>query len=296
MDDLYARLNPNPLKIAAWRQHLILGSFDQQPKRDHATPDVLYSRAIPMLLDLKNDLLKLGWQEVPKAKLPPGLLFYLQSPGSNSRPSTARSSHARDPMPSFFETKFGHLAMSPCTERVVFPLPAELSAFLEYHEQFEQVLHNSQLFRPTMGDRGHLLLTTSTEPHLLATSPLRDIFYLLQLLVPGMFLLVHDSISFSHEKSFSLTITNKGARGGTKAGESPRDTLNGYHSRDGNKVVLRRKRRALPPAEWIKERYDDLEDIFGVYLLRERLSCAQDVELTVWETIHGSSGDRLETG
>jgi hypothetical protein len=292
MEDSYARLNPNPLKIAAWRQHLILSSSDQHPKGHDATPDVLYNRAIPMLLDLKNDLLKLGWQEVPKAQLPPGLLFTLQSPGSNSRPSTSSSRRSQDPEPSFFDTKLGRLTMTPYTDPVVFPLPAELSAFLEYHEQFEQVLHNSQLFRLKAGDRGHLSLITSNEPHLLATSPLRDIFYLLQLLVPGMFLLVHDSLSFSQEKPFSLAITNKGARGG----ESPRETLNGNDSRDGNKVVLLRKRRALPPAEWIKERYEALEAIFGVYLLRERLSCAQDVELTIWETIHGSSGDRLETG
>ncbi|PVG04528.1 hypothetical protein CPB86DRAFT_809594 [Serendipita vermifera] len=356
MDDIYARFNPNPNKIAAWNRLLMLGSSstavtakgDPTPQQQQKpTPDVLYDRAITVLVELKEDLLRLGWSEIPKERLPPGLLFMIEGPldspassrgaiasrratpprsaaGAPSRvppftgrllptpaasPETQPGSSSTLAYSSYFDSDVTTSATEMGTEetdssgftsspRVTFCLPAELSAFLEFHQEIESALHDARLFTPILDRQNSLVLATGEGvDRTLAPAPLRDIFYLLQLIAPGMFLLVHDSLTFSTDRGFSLAIPSP-------ATQHNRPTHLNADSRENSqasstksvRVLLRRTRRALPPAEWMTSRTEMLESVLGRHLLHELLCCAQDVELTTWRTVHGPDEDEFETG
>lgn len=261
------------------------------------TPDVLYNRAIPTLVHLKNDLLQLGWQEVPKEQLPPGIRFMVESPAPlDVSPSSSSNADKRD---SFFNSSTSSFERTQDSgsnlERVIFALPSELSAFLEYRSDIQEIFHNPRLFKPVLNQFGHPVLTASDELDPLSAPALMDIFYLLQLIVPGMFLLVHDSLSFA-QKPFSLNFPPSATRRSNQGSYLSTGNADSTASRDSTKLSFRRTRRALPPAEWIESRLELLEGIFGRQLLHDLLNCARDVELTLWITFHGPDGDELDAG
>ncbi|CAG7848061.1 SubName: Full=Uncharacterized protein {ECO:0000313/EMBL:CCA71831.1} [Serendipita indica DSM 11827] len=305
MDDLYARFNPNPNKIAAWGRLLMLSddpSGGSSTASSVPSPDELYTRAIPTLLQMKDDLVRLGWSEIPTQDVPEGLLFVVESPKPAAgnlcdEPSVSPSEPSRLSSPFFLSTSvqsrssfFHDLPRS--SDPVRFALPADLSGFLEFRREMEEALHNPELFRPILDHRGNLVLASSHDLDPLNSPPLKNIFHLLQLIVPGMFLLVHDSLSFTREKSLSLRIPD--SRSGSQR-QSRQGTLDSMGSTRSTQVFLRRTRRALPPAEWISNRLEVLETIFGKHHLHNLIDCARDVELTVWRTVHGPE-DQMDTG
>jgi hypothetical protein len=262
--------------------------------QDLPTPDVFYNRAIPTLTTLKDDLVHLGWLEVPRDQLPPGILFMVENTGQCQEPSSSRP----DGMGSFFNSRTlekDKEAADEGKERIVFALPSELSAFLEYRSDIQEIFHDPRLFRPVLNQYGHPMLTASDELDSLGAPTFRHIFYLLQLVVPGMFLLVHDSLSFQR-KSFALSFPPSNNRGPTSRRNTPQGGGDSVASRGSSKLSFRRTRRALPPAEWIESRIETLEGIFGRHLLHDLLNCARDVEFTVWITFHGPDGDELDAG
>jgi hypothetical protein len=290
MDEIYAHFNSCPIKIAAWSRLLMLG----QSPHDFPTPDVFYNRAIPTLIKLKDDLVHLGWLEAPRQHRPPGILFILESPARGHSPSSS----SPDGKESFFSSRASEgdkRAADEGKERVIFALPSELSAFLEYRPDIQKIFHDPRLFRPVLNQYGHPVLTASDELDSLGAPALRHIFYLLQLVVPGMFLLVHDSLSFSR-KSFALSFPPSNNRSLNSRRDASQGGGDSIASRGSNKLSFRRTRRALPPAEWIESRVGTLEGIFGKHLLHDLLNCARDVELTVWITFHGPDGDELDAG
>lgn len=279
MDDIYARFNLNPSKIAAWRQLLMLEQ-PTSPNSYRPPPDVLYNRAIPIFLHWRNQLVKSGWKTVPEDRLPAGLLFVLESPRGDASPLETIRGKIPSSSTESIEDVSTSLQRSQPPAR--FALPAELSAFLEYREQIQESLRDSVLFKPTLDDRDDLVLAPS--------GALNDIFHLLQLIVPGMFLLVHDALSFAPS-----------ARGGSHVRHRrsmqrklPRDDH--FDTTASPQILLHRTRRALPPAEWIVKHIDVLDGVFGKHLLHQLLNCARDVELTVWKTMHGPDGDPLDSG
>ncbi|CAG8707417.1 13034_t:CDS:1, partial [Acaulospora colombiana] len=141
MDDIYARFNPNPFKIAAWNRLLMLGSSSTavtakgdptpQQQQQKPTPDVLYDRAITVLLRLKEDLLRLGWSEVPQERLPPGLLFMIESPMDSS--TSTRSTPPRSAGPSRVPPFTGRLLPTPAASPETQP-GSSTSAYSSYFD------------------------------------------------------------------------------------------------------------------------------------------------------------------
>jgi len=296
MDDIYARFNPNPTKIAAWNQLLMLGH--SSPNSSLPPPDVLYSRATPTFLHWRNILVKLGWRNIPENQLPTGLLFVVESPrvlGGDtfaSRKSLSPSSSSD----SICESSGSHSSTIRPTKATRLALPAELSAFLEYSEDIQESLRNPALFKPVLDSRNNLALATPDEMDQRSAAVLKDIFYLLQLIVPGMFLLVHDSLSFSEQKTPASSSAGRRSHRFSFPDNNSRDICDTIESRASPQILLCRTRRALPPAEWIISKLEGMESIFGKPLLHKLLSCARDVELTVWSTVNGPDGDPLDSG
>ena len=84
-------------------------------------------------------------------------------------------------------------------------LPAELSAFIEYRTQLEDIFQDRLLFCPYLHPIHHLVLEAFDHHPSAAASTLTDIFYLLQLLIPGMLLIVHDTLTFVHNSNPSVS-------------------------------------------------------------------------------------------
>lgn len=267
------------------------------PNAELLGPDVLYNRAIPILVDFKDDLVHLGWHDMPKEQLPPGILFMVERPTRRRDSSPSTSPFIPDEEPPFFNSKTppsdDRRSAADALERVILVLPSDLSAFLEYGDEIQEIFH--QVFKPALDDRGLPALMTSDGPDPLAAPCLNNIFHLLQLIVPGMFLLVHDSLSFS-QKPFPLSSPPTANQRREQSSDLSQGGQDSTASRESTKLSLRRTRRALPPAEWIEKKMTTLEQVFGKHLLHDLLDCARDVELTVWTTFHGPDGDQLETG
>lgn len=299
MDDIYARFNPNPTKIVAWSQFLMLYGSSS-----NSAPDILYSRAIPTFLHWRDNLVKIGWRNVPDEQLPSGLLFVVESHRHSARISPLVAGNAPGLSPSsssdsVCETLNSQRTLRP-TKVTRFALPADLSAFLEYEGDIQESLRNPLLFNPVLDSRNNLVLATSDELDQLSIAAFRDIFYLLQLIVPGMFLLVHDALSFSEQtRSPSLLVPPLGSQRSQRlsapGGISP-NGCDSLESRASPRILLRRTRRALPPAEWMMGKTEVLEGIFRKPRLHELMNCARDVELTVWSTVNGPDGDPLDSG
>ncbi|KAG9053112.1 hypothetical protein FS842_008676 [Serendipita sp. 407] len=369
MDDLYARFNPNPNKIAAWRRLLMLDqkcslSPSYMPRhsspspvakpseKEACSPDVLYNRAIPTLLRYRDELVKGGWRLWPEDQLAQGLLFMVEYTGNDlplrhtavdrhSYPlldseelfplespvvSTPSSSHSSSSLSSFSSGSSSVLhsedesSHASSAQSILFGLPSDLSGFLEHREAIEDTMRNRRLFKPVLDTKGDIVLSTTFDAiprelgnrtddisqTLSRNQPLADIFYLLQLIVPGMFLLVQDSLSIvSKGKPLHICLEPPGTAGSIHWEERTRpmgsnDSFRGsrrssrrttkdssIESRSTARVYLRRTRRALPPADWITSRTETMEKIFGKHLLQDLLNCARDVELTVWRTEHG---------
>lgn len=272
-----------------------------------STPDVLYARAIPIFLQWRNNLVKLGWRSVPDHRLPTGLLFVVESHRHSTHdafPSgKALALSPSSSSDSICETMGSYQRMLRPTKVTRFALPADLSAFLEYGEDIQESLRNPLLFNPILDPRNNLVLTTPEKLDQLSAAAFTDIFHLLQLIVPGMFLLVHDSLSFSEQKWSSSLLMAPSLTAGRQRNQrlsvprviSPnlRDSL---ESRASPRIHLSRTRRALPPAEWMMSKTEALEGIFGKPFLHELINCAMDVELTVWSTVNGPDGDSLDYG
>jgi hypothetical protein len=269
----------------------------------NSAPDVLYSRAIPIFLHWRDNLVKIGWRNVPDEQLPSGLLFVVER---NRHPVRGPLVTGKGPglspsssSDSVCETLNSQRTLRP-TKVTRFALPADLSAFLEYEEDIQESLRNPLLFNPVLDSRNNLVLATPDELDQLSIATFRDMFYLLQLIVPGMFLLVHDALSFSQQtRSTPLLVPPSGSQRNQRLSAPGAISPNGcdsLESRASPRILLRRTRRALPPAEWMMSKAEALESIFRKHRLHELLKCARDVELTVWSTVNGPDGDLLDSG
>jgi len=106
-------------------------------------------------------------------------------------------------------------APGPSVGGAVLALPAELSAFIEYRTQLEDIFQDPLLFYPYLDRKHELVLepfddATPTHDHDLsaAASTLTDIFYLLQLLIPGMLLIVHDTLIFVNKFNMAVPLVS----------------------------------------------------------------------------------------
>ena len=231
----------------------------------------------------------------------------------------------------------------PSVGGAVLALPAELSAFIEYRTQLEDIFQDPLLFYPYLDRKQELVLeafddATPTHDHDLsaAASTLTDIFYLLQLLIPGMLLVVHDTLTFvnkfnvavpserntfngqsqSHHGHGRSTTLFEISLGNDTPSPSPKEfsTPTGTASRSGggagagtsggssggsgnlSRVILTRTRRGVPPAQWILNNALLLEEIFGRACLRAFHDCAGDPSRANWTTVYAAHGKRLELG
>ena len=223
-------------------------------------------------------------------------------------------------------------APGPSVGGAVLALPAELSAFIEYRTQLEDIFQDPLLFYPYLDRKQELVLeafddATPTHDHDLsaAASTLTDIFYLLQLLIPGMLLIVHDTLTFvnkfnmampsernlnrsqsQHARSttlFEMSLGNDTPAPSPKEFATPTSSPfrsgSGYgHGGGGNppRVKLTRTRRGVPPAQWILNNAPLLEEIFGRAYLRAFHECAEDRSRANWTTVYAANGKRLELG
>ena len=126
-------------------------------------------------------------------------------------------------------------------------LPAHTSGFTYGHRnlfELKCLFGNPSLFRPYL-DRQHGLILEVLNP------AARDIFYHLQLLFPGMLLILHDTPIFSNHPNKNLT----------------------------------RTRRGVPPVEWILANHLALKHIFGQAYLHAFLRGAEDPSRAHWTTV-----------
>ena len=226
---------------------------------------------------------------------------------------------------------------SPSVGGAVLALPAELSAFIEYRTQLEDIFQDPLLFYPYLDRKQELVLeafddATPTHDHDLsaAASTLTDIFYLLQLLIPGMLLIVHDTLTFVNKFNVTMPSERNGHSNGHSQSHHGRSTTlfemslgddtpapspmevtapPGSVSRSGSvgrnnsggsgnpaRVMLTRTRRGVPPAQWILNNAPLLEGIFGRQYLRAFHECAEDRSRANWSTVYAANGKRLELG
>jgi hypothetical protein len=231
----------------------------------------------------------------------------------------------------------------PSVGGAVLALPAELSAFIEYRSQLEDIFQDPLLFYPYLDRKQELVLeafddaTPTTHGHdqghdtSAAASTLTDIFYLLQLLIPGMLLIVHDTLTFvnkynntpvpserngfTHHNGQSQSYHGRSTTlfeislGNDTPSPSPKEFAppTGTASRNGSsgsgggggtlsRVMLTRTRRGVPPAQWILNNALLLEEIFGRACLRAFHDCAEDRSRANWTTVYAAHGKRLELG
>ncbi len=226
----------------------------------------------------------------------------------------------------------------PSVGGAVLALPAELSAFIEYRTQLEDIFQDPLLFYPYLDRKHELVLeafddATPTHDHDLsvAASTLTDIFYLLQLLIPGMLLIVHDTLTFVNKFNIAVPLERNGlhtigqsqnyhGRSATLSERNPAPlpkelgaptTTTSTASRNGSgggggsssggggnlsRVMLTRTRRGVPPAQWILNNALLLEEIFGRACLRAFHDCAEDRSRANWTTVYAAHGKRLEIG
>ena len=225
-------------------------------------------------------------------------------------------------------------APGPSVGGAVLALPAELSAFIEYRAQLEDIFQDPLLFYPYLDRKQELVLepfddATPTHDHDLsaAASTLTDIFYLLQLLIPGMLLIVHDTLTFvnkpntatpserhdrrSHSQHARSTTLFQMSLGNDTPAPSPKEFAAPFRNGSGNhgngggggggggntpRVTLTRTRRGVPPAQWILNNAPLLDEIFGRAYLRAFHECAEDRSRANWKTVYAASGKRLELG
>ena len=231
--------------------------------------------------------------------------------------------------------------LGPSVGGAVLALPAELSAFIEYRTQLEDIFQDPLLFYPYLDRKHELVLepfddATPTHDHDLsvAASTLTDIFYLLQLLIPGMLLIVHDTLTFVNKFNIAVPLERNGLHhigqsqhyhgrsatlfemnlGNDTPTPSPKEfrvpttTTTNAASRHGSggsssggggnlsRVMLTRTRRGVPPAQWILNNASLLEEIFGRACLRAFHDCAEDRSRANWTTVYAAHGKRLELG
>jgi hypothetical protein len=225
----------------------------------------------------------------------------------------------------------------PSVGGAVLALPAELSAFIEYRTQLEDIFQDPLLFYPYLDRKQELVLeafddATPTHDHDLsaAASTLTDIFYLLQLLIPGMLLIVHDTLTFVTKFNMAVPserngLSNNGqpqnhhgrsmtlfeiSLGNDTPAPSPKEfaaptsvaSRNGSGGGSGggggtlSRVILTRTRRGVPPAQWILNNAPLLEEIFGRACLRAFHECADNRSRANWTTVYAANGKRLELG
>lgn len=347
MEDTYIRFEPNPLKMQAWKERLRLG-LDRPSRRNGGrttdplaslSPGELYARAIPIFVEWKERLIESRvWREAEtSAELPPGMLFVLETTNNSSLSPVTRSKKevSADSASSYLTASDGQSYRGGAGgEGAVLALPAELSAFIEYRTQLEEILQDPLLFYPYLDRKQELVLeafdeeTPSSDAGPDFSNPcastLTDIFYLLQLLIPGILLIVHDSLTFgSAREPFHLGrppliranahhargITTGGvALGMMENGDSPMPSPADYtapiaaaSARDRTganapEAILSRTRRGVPPAKWIRQHMTLLEGIFGVETTRAFRQAAEDQKRSLWTTVYAADGRRLDVG
>ena len=137
--------------------------------------------------------------------------------------------------------------------------PEELSEFSndEHWAMFKGIFENLLLFRPYLHPEQGLILEVTDD--LSATAA--NIFYLLQLLVPGMLLIVHEIFIFVNM-----------AYHGNGSSTLPQE------------VRIRRIHRAMPPAQWILNNAQVLGNIFGQEYVQAFRECAVNRSHGDWTT------------
>ena len=203
--------------------------LDRQADHNDPNPAEHYARAVPVL---KSCFVRSTLQRAVYEDLPPGILCMF-------------------------------VGVAP--DRLALALPAELSEFSndEHRTLFEGIFQDPLLFRPYLHWQHGLVLEVTDDLSAAAT----NIFYLLQLLVPGMLLIVHDTFAF-----VNMAYHYHGTGGGHGGGTLPQA------------VLTRRTRRAMPPAQWIQNNAPVLENIFGQEYVQAFRECAVHRSHADWTT------------
>ena len=139
------------------------------------------------------------------------------------------------------------------------------------YELFEDISQNRLLFRPYLDRKQGLTLkvfddATPAHDHDDHRAARADIFYLLQLLIPGMLLIVHDTPNSVH-------MANHGNGGGHGGGSLPQEDFT-------------RAQRSVPPAPWILDNARVLQNIFGRGCFRAFRECAVNRSNANWTTVY----------
>lgn len=196
----YVRVDPDTQQLKLWRKHISLPTHP-----DQLSPEDLFARAYPYLENIVGGLLSRGWTEMP---CPQGVLWAIRPPGSSLPPSptTPTSPMTLFPPPS-----------SSSSPRRTFSIPSSLNSLLTFKSAWQTIFHDPTLFHATIHPLHGLIL--DSDP-LLA-----DIFYFLQLLLPGCFTLVKEVYD-----------------------------QNAFNTRET---------RPFPPLAWMEERENLMRGIFG---------------------------------
>ena len=153
----FVRFDPAPSRLRAWRKHTSLPAHP-----DALSPEDLYLRALPIFESVRYTLLSRGCLEMRPSH---GSLWALEL----RQPPASR--HSLSPV-------------SPTAPRI-FAVPADLASFAQYAAAWAEMFHDQALFRAILHEE-HGLMVHTPDP------VLADVFYLLQLILPGCLVLVKE--------------------------------------------------------------------------------------------------------
>jgi len=180
MNRCYVHVEGNSDQLRAWRKHASL------PSHPNAfTSEDLYASALPLLDRVKGVLTSRGWREIPPRS---GERWALLAPMTalavlEEEDEDAEEEDMRPP--------------NPPTSRI-FAIPLNLRALVTNVAIWTHLFNDSDLFLPIEHQQHGIILTSNLDPLLV------DVFYLLQLILPGALTLVkerHDERLFSTRTS-----------------------------------------------------------------------------------------------
>ncbi|KAF8337412.1 uncharacterized protein EI90DRAFT_2647887 [Cantharellus anzutake] len=189
MNRCYVYVEGNSDQLRAWRRHASLPSHPNA-----LTSEDLYLSALPLLDRVKQELISRGWREItPTAGVehwalltPSTALAVLEEEGEGGEDldegDPSSSSSAIPPQP---------------TSRI-FSIPTNLRALVTNVPRWTHLFNDNTFFRPIEHQEHGIILTSNVDTMLV------DVFYLLQLILPGALTLVkerHDERVFSTRTS-----------------------------------------------------------------------------------------------
>src|SRR5258708_18713355 len=185
MNRCYVHVEGNSDQLRAWKKHASLPSHP-----DAFTSEDLYTSALPLLDTVKQVLINQGWREIaPRTGerwallTPTTALAVLEEEDEDAEEDDAEPSGSRTPL-------------HPTSR--IFAIPQNLRALVTNVPGWTRLFNDEHLFRPIEHQQHGIVLTSDLHPWLV------DVFYVLQLILPGALTLVkeiHDERRFSTRTS-----------------------------------------------------------------------------------------------